>query len=144
MVLGISLLMAGVVSLAAGFRAPGHHGRGYSLFFGALSLAAGLLVLLFPAGGALSITVVVAAWLAIRGVSELALGFRQRFGRAWMLVLGAVNLALAIYVWALLPLSALALPGYVLGISFLLGGVNALVSGLTHKSGAPAFAAPAA
>lgn len=141
LVLGVSLLMAGIVSLAAGWRAPGHEGRGYSIAMGVISLVAGLLVLLFPLGGALSLTIVVAAWLAVRGVSELVLAFRQRFGRAWMLILGVVNLGLAIYVWRWLPVAALTLPGFVLGISFLAGGVNALVSGLNHKRGAPAFGA---
>lgn len=142
-VLGVSLIMAGIVSIAAGWRAHGHEGRGYSLLFGVISLLAGVLVLLFPAGGALSLTLIVAAWLAVRGISELILGFRQRLGHAWMLILGVVNLALAVYVWSWLPYSALALPGFVLGISFLLGGVNALVSGLNHRKGAPAFATPA-
>lgn len=138
-VLGVSLLLAGVVALAAAWRAHDHEGRGYSLAIGATSLVAGLLVLFFPAGGALSLTIIVTAWLAIRGVSELVMGFRYRFGRAWMLILGAVNVILALYLWYWLPLSALLAPGVALGISFLLGGVNSLLSGLNHKKGAPAF-----
>lgn len=142
-VAGIFFIMAGVVSLLAAFGGRGHEARGYRILFGIISLIAGASVLLFPAGGALSLTLIVAVWLAVRGVSELIFAFRHRFHRAWMLILGVVNLGLAIYVWALLPISALAVPGFVLGISFLLGGINALVSGLAHRRGAPAFATPA-
>jgi uncharacterized membrane protein HdeD (DUF308 family) len=45
--------------------------------------------------------------------------------------------------WSL-PFSALTLPGYILGISFLFGGVPAILGGLAHRKGAPAFATPAA
>jgi uncharacterized membrane protein HdeD (DUF308 family) len=139
-VLGIGLVLTGAVAIAVAARAHDHEGRGYSLAIGATSLVAGLFVLYFPAGGALSLTIIVTAWLAIRGVSELVMGFRYRFGRAWMLILGAVNVILALYLWYWLPLSALLAPGIALGISFLLGGVNAVLSGLNHKKGAPAFA----
>lgn len=142
-IVGVSFVMAGIVSVVAGIAGRGHEGRSYAVLFGLVSLAAGMLTLLFPAGGALSITLVVAAWLLARGVLELVAGVRRRLNRAWMLLLGAVNILLAAYVLAALPWSALTLPGFVLGISFLLGGVQAIVAGLAHRRGAPAFAAPA-
>lgn len=141
-VAGIFFIMAGVVSLVAAFAGRGHEARTYRIVFGVISLLAGASVLLFPVGGAVTLTVIVAVWLAVRGISELVFAFRHRFHRAWMLILGVINVALAFYVWALLPISALAVPGFVLGISFLLGGINALVSGLAHRRGAPAFATP--
>ena len=56
-----------------------------------------------------------------------------------MIALGVVNILLAVIVLATLPWSALTLPGYVLGISFLFGGVMSVASALAHKKGAPAF-----
>jgi len=50
---------------------------------------------------------------------------------------------LAVIVLATLPWSALTLPGYVLGISFLFGGVTSVASALAHKKGAPAFSVTA-
>ena len=63
--------------------------------------------------------------------------------RGMMIGLGIVNILLALFVLATLPLSAMTLPGYILGISFLLGGVASITSGLNHKKGADAFALPA-
>jgi uncharacterized membrane protein HdeD (DUF308 family) len=50
---------------------------------------------------------------------------------------------LALYVLWALPWAALTLPGYILGISFVFGGVTSVASALNHKKGAAAFAAPA-
>ena len=108
-----------------------------------MSVVIGLVLALNPIVGAVSLTLVVAVWLAVRGALELVFGFRLRRGRGLMIALGVVNLLLALYVLATLSWSALTLPGFILGISFLLGGVNAIASALSHKQGAPAFAAPA-
>ena len=89
------------------------------------------------------LTLLVAIWLGVRGVMELAFGARLRRGRGWMIALGIVNILLALYVFATLPLSALALPGFILGISFLLGGVTAIVAASSHRQGAAAFSVPA-
>jgi len=126
MVVGLSFLIGGFASVFAGFR---HHlHRGYALLFGALSIIAGGYMLLFPIGGALSLTLLLILWLGARGLMELYVGFRFKRLRALMLVLGIVNVALAIIVYATVPWSALALPGFILGASFVSGGVVAIIS----------------
>ncbi len=37
-------------------------------------------------------------------------------------------------------MSALTLPGYILGISFLFGGITSIAAALAHRKGEPAFA----
>lgn len=143
LVIGAFFTAAGLVSVAAGFAGKGHEGRGYAIGFGLLSLVVGLLMAFNPVSGALSLTLMVAVWLGMRGVLEIALGTRFRRGRGLMITLGVVNLLLAVYVFATLPFSALTLPGFILGISFVLGGVTSVASALNHKKGASAFAAPA-
>lgn len=143
LVIGAFFTAAGLVSVAAGFAGKGHEGRGYAIGFGLLSLVVGLLMAFNPGSGALSLTLMVAVWLGMRGVLEIALGARFRRGRGLMIALGVVNLLLAVYVFATLPFSALTLPGFILGISFVLGGVTSVASALNHKKGASAFAAPA-
>ena len=142
LVIGAFLIAAGLVSIAAGFAGKGHEGRGYAIGFGVLSLVIGLVMAFAPATAAISLTLLVAIWLGIRGALEIGLGARFKRGRALMIVLGVVNILLAIYVLATLPWSALTLPGFILGISFLLGGVASVASALNHKAGAKAFAAP--
>lgn len=143
LVIGAFFIAAGIVSIAAGLMGKGHEGRGYAIGFGLLSLVIGVLMAFDPMSGALSLTLLVAVWLGIRGALEIGLGARFKRGRALMIALGVVNILLAIYVLATLPWSALTLPGFILGISFVFGGVTSILSALHHKKGAKAFAATA-
>ena len=143
LVIGAFFIAAGIVSIGAGIFGKGHEGRGYAIGFGLLSLIVGLLMAFEPATGAFSLTLMVAIWLGIRGAMEVGLGARFRRGRGLMIALGVINILLAVYVLATLPWSALTLPGFILGISFLFGGVTAIAAALNHRKGAPAFAAPA-
>lgn len=144
LVIGAFFIAAGIVSVGAGVFGKGHEGRGYAIGFGVLSLVVGLLMAFEPATGAFSLTLMVAVWLGIRGALEIGLGVRFRRGRGLMVALGVINILLAIYVLATLPWSALTLPGFILGISFLFGGVTSIVSAIHHRRGAPAFAMPTA
>jgi len=140
LVVGSFFAAAGAVSIGAGVFGRGHEGRGYQVGFGVLSLLVGLTMVFEPVTGALSLTLMVAVWLAVRGVLELAVGVRMRRRRGWMIALGAINVVLAVVIVATVPFSALTLPGYVLGLSFLFGGVHAIAAGADHRRGAPAFA----
>lgn len=142
LVVGAFLIAAGAVSLGAGIFGKGHEGRGYAIGFGLLSLIVGLLIAFQPLAGALSLTLTVAVWLAVRGVMEIVFGARMRRNRALMIVLGIINVILAGVVLWTLPLSALTLPGFILGISFLFGGITSIVSAAHHRRGEPAFALP--
>ena len=56
-----------------------------------------------------------------------------------MLLYGVVNILLGLMVVATVPLSALTIPGFILGMSFLFGGVVAIMAGVDQKSGTTAF-----
>ncbi len=134
MIVGFFFLAGGIASLIAGFSSRHGH-RGYAIFFGLLSVVAGGYMVLVPVGGALSLTLMVILWLGARGVMELIVGFRVRRLRVAMLVLGALNVLLAIALYTTVPWSALTLPGYVLGASFLFGGIVAIMGALADRRG---------
>ena len=140
LIVGAFFLAAGVLALAAGFAGRGHGRRGYLIFYGLLSILLGLLVAFWPLSAAVTMTILIAAWLAVRGVAEIATGMRVRHHRALMLGLGAINILLAAIIMLGTPWSALTLPGYVLGISFLLTGGAEISAALSRRAGAPAFA----
>lgn len=140
LVIGAFFIAAGAVSIGAGVFGRGHEGRGYQIALGVLSVGVGALLAFEPATGALSLTLLVAIWLAVRGVMELGFGFRMRRAKAAMIGLGIIDVFLAIIVLATLPFSALTLPGFILGISFAFGGIAAISSALHHRSGEPPFA----
>jgi uncharacterized membrane protein HdeD (DUF308 family) len=135
LVVGAFFAAAGIVSIVAGLAGRGHDGRAYAIGFGIVSVLIGFVMALEPVTGAFSLTLMVTAWLMVRGVMEIAFGFRMRRGKAMMIVLGVVNVVLAGVVLATLPFSALTLPGYVLGISFLFGGMTATAAALAHRKG---------
>lgn len=141
-VIGASLFVAGVFSIAAGLLGNGHEGRAYAVVFGLLSVIVGAVMVFEPATGALSLTLMVTVWLGVRGILEIVWGLRLRRRRGLMLTLGALNLLLALFILATVPWSALTLPGFILGLSFLFGGVTAIASASDHRKGADAFAMP--
>lgn len=60
---------------------------------------------------------------------------RVRRLRVPMLALGVLNLLLAVLLFGTVPWSALTLPGYVLGASFLFGGIVSILGALAQKRG---------
>lgn len=142
LVIGVAFVVSGVFALIAGFRGTGAESRGYSILLGVLSIIAGVVMVARPMTGAISLTIVVAAWLLLRGALEIALGFRMRRRRWLMVVLGVVNVLLALFIIGTVPFSALTLPGFILGASFLFGGITAIMAGMDHRSGAAAFTFP--
>ncbi|MEH3046755.1 HdeD family acid-resistance protein [Sphingomonas adhaesiva] len=139
--IGAFFFISGVFAIAAGLFGHGHDSRAYSVVFGLVSVIAGAVMVLEPATGAISLTLMVAIWLAVRGALEVYWGFRAR-RRGLMIVLGVVNLLLAVFIVATVPWSALTLPGFILGTSFLMGGIVAIAAGWDHRSGAAPFAMP--
>ncbi|MFA6122700.1 MAG: HdeD family acid-resistance protein [Sphingomonas sp.] len=124
---GCFLIATGAVAVVASFGLRGHHFSAYTLLYGILSLVIGAWIAFEPLTGALSLTLMIAIWLSARGVMEIAIGARfRRFGIS-LVLLGIVNVLLAIWIIWSMPLTALTLPGYVLGISFLFSGVTAVL-----------------
>lgn len=141
-VIGAFFFVAGGFAVAAALFGHGSAHRGYSIVFGIVSLIVGLIMMLEPATGALSLTLMVAVWLGVRGALELVYGFRLKRQRGMLIALGIINILLALFILATVPFSALTLPGYILGISFLFGGVTSITAAADHRKGASAFAVP--
>jgi len=139
-VVGFFFLIAGIASIAAGLMTGAREGRLYAILFGIVSLFIGAIMIFDPLSGALSLTLVVAIWLAVRGVMEFLWGVRFTRHRGWMIALGVVNVLLALLILATISWTALTLPGYILGISFLLAGLVEVTRALNHRTGAAAFA----
>lgn len=106
------------------WRAPAF---GWSLLTGLLAIALGLILLLRPLAGMITLTLALAAFFVIGGIAAIvvALEFR-RYLRSWgwMLLSGIVDLLLAYLIWRGWPSSA----GWAIG---LLAGVNMFFLGLS-------------
>jgi len=123
------LLVAGAVFglyavYAAGRDAPGFW---WNLITALLYLAAGILLLISPVTGALSLTIVLAAYLLAGGVAKIVLGFQHKKdipnAWAWILFSGLVDIVLGFLIFTGLPGTALWAIGLLVGINLVMMGV---------------------
>jgi uncharacterized membrane protein HdeD (DUF308 family) len=136
--LGWLLLISGVVGLAMTFMARGAPGFLWSLISGLLGIAVGLMLLVWPLSGALSLTLVLTAFFIVEGVATIMYAFdhrRELTGRwGFMLMSGIVDLILAAIIIAGFPATALWALGVLVGINMLFGGASLLGLGLAARN----------
>src|ERR1700753_2674188 len=78
LLLGIYWIINGAVELFMALSAREVPGRGWTGVMGALSVVAGLLVLVYPAISLLTLVIVLSVWLLVLGMMEITLAFRAR------------------------------------------------------------------
>ncbi len=147
-IIGWIFLVAGVVGLITTFWARGAPGFWWSLISAIIAIAAGVVLLLWPISGSISLTLVLIAFFIIEGIASImyALEHRKQLsGRwGWMLTSGIIDLILAAMIFSGLPGTAAWALGLLVGINMIFGG-SALVAMALHARGRnPGPAAPAA
>jgi uncharacterized membrane protein HdeD (DUF308 family) len=74
----VGFIFRGVSAAGAAIEDPRFPGRGWTIFFGAISTIAGIVVLAYPFDSIVTLTLVVGTWLIILGVMEIVSGFGIR------------------------------------------------------------------
>jgi uncharacterized membrane protein HdeD (DUF308 family) len=124
--IGWLFLISGIVGLVTTFMMRQAPGFWWSLISGILGVAAGIVLLIWPISGALSLTLLLSAFFIVEGVASImyAVDHRNQLtGRwGWMLVSGIVDLILAAIIVAGLPGTAAWALGLLVGINMLFGG----------------------
>jgi uncharacterized membrane protein HdeD (DUF308 family) len=69
---GFTWIIQGIAALVTGFSGRSPAGRGWSLFFGVLSLIAGIVVVSAPIGSVAALTVFMGIWLIVLALVEVA------------------------------------------------------------------------
>jgi uncharacterized membrane protein HdeD (DUF308 family) len=135
LVVGWVFLLSGVVGLIATFRMRGAPGFWWSLYSGILGVAAGVVLIRWPLGGAFSLTVILTVFLALEGVISImfALDHKRELSGRWamMLISGVVDLILAGVIAAGLPGTAVWAIGLLVGVNMIFGG-SALIAMALH------------
>ena len=134
-IVGWLILVSGIVGLVTTFymrRAPGFW---WSLFSALIGTAAGVVLLLWPLNGALSLTLILTVFLAFEGVVSIMFAFdhRRELSGRWgmMLLSGIVDLILAGFIFSGLPGTAAWAIGLLVGINLVFGG-SAVVAMALH------------
>ena len=104
---------------------------------GALGVIAGVLILLSPGVGTLSLTVVLAAYFLADAVTRFVFAFRKRSsGRRGFLIAGGVlSLLLGLIIALGLPGSAFYVLGLLFGVHALFAGALMIASGFQARRG---------
>jgi uncharacterized membrane protein HdeD (DUF308 family) len=129
LVVGWLFLISGVVGLITTFWMRHAPGFWWSLLSAVIGIAAGVLLLLWPVTGALSLTILLSAYFVVEGVVTIMYAIEHRnqlTGRwGWMLTSGIVDLILAAIIWIWLrdQNTAFVPLGLLVGFNLLFGGV---------------------
>ena len=126
---GWTFLVFGVLQVIQAFQIRGWSGFLWSLLLGILTLAVGLSLLLNPATGALSLTLLVAVLFLVLGVVKVMYAFSLRPVSGWIFALlsGVISVLLGIMILADYPWSAAAILGILLAVELLSNGVMLLM-----------------
>lgn len=98
------------------------------LVLGLLSIVAGIVVLVWPGSGVVAIALIVGVLLIVHGVGELSWAMREpkgTRGRAWLVILGIVDVIAGAFAVAWPDITALAL-ALVIGIYLIIDAVPML------------------
>jgi uncharacterized membrane protein HdeD (DUF308 family) len=126
LVIGWLFLISGGVGLVTTFWMRGAPGFWWALVSAIVGILAGIVLIVWPISGTISLTLVLIAFFVVEGVATLMFAFEHKkelSGRwGWMLASGIVDLILAGIIFAGLPGTATWALGLLVGINMLFGG----------------------
>src|SRR6201991_4453795 len=76
--IAVGFIFRGVAATVSAISDPAFPGRGWAIFFGIISILAGIVVLAWPFDSIVTLALVAGIWLIILGVMEIVAGFGMR------------------------------------------------------------------
>lgn len=76
--IGVGFIFRGVATTVSAISEPGVPGRGWNIFFGVITLIAGIIVIASPFESIVTLALVVGIWLIVIGVMEIVSAFGMR------------------------------------------------------------------
>ena len=73
--IGIGFMFHGVATTLTAMSHPGLPGRGWNIFFGSISIVAGVVVIAWPFGSLVTLALVAGVWLVIIGIAQIVTAF---------------------------------------------------------------------
>ncbi len=130
------VVLAGIVRIIWAFQA-GSLGKGLLLFaIGGLTLLCGIALVANPLLGSAVLTIMLALYFILDGISEVVGGIKLRPGPGWgwMLFAGIVSILLGMMIWRQFPLSGAWAIGILLGIKLFFVGLIMVTGGSVVRS----------
>lgn len=121
--LGIFLIIAGVMQLAAAFIVRGAGHIILYLLFGALEVLVGFVLIAHPVAGALIVTLTLSVYLIFSGLFRVVYSlWAQMPHYGWAAFAGLLAVALGVLLWMQWPSSAVWFLGFAVGVNFVFAG----------------------
>jgi uncharacterized membrane protein HdeD (DUF308 family) len=135
LVIGWILLIAGIFQVIHSFAS-----KGWGAFFlrflgGLLYIAAGILLLFYPLGGLLTLTLLLAILFIVQGIFRImfSIQIKGRGQWGWALFGGLITLALGILIYVQWPSSSVWVLGLFLGIDLIFAGWTLVMLSLASR-----------
>jgi uncharacterized membrane protein HdeD (DUF308 family) len=135
---------AGLITTLRGRQLPGFW---WSLLSAIVGIAAGVLLIGWPAQGVFSLTSVLIAFLLVEGAVTIFYALEHRTGPTrwgFMLASGIVDVVLGVMLFAGLPGSAVWALGLIVGINMFFGGWALILMALSAPADTPTTPTPSA
>lgn len=133
--LGWLLLLTGLVGLFNAVFGKQRPGFLWDALAGLLGVIAGILLLVYPLQGAITLTLILSIFFFVEGLAKIVSGVtnRQAGGWGWMVFSGLCGVVLAILIWTALPTASVWVLGLLVGINLVLAGIAILMSALAIR-----------
>jgi uncharacterized membrane protein HdeD (DUF308 family) len=146
--IGWLFLISGTIGLVAMFSTRDVPAFFWTLLTAALAMAVGVLLIWTPVEGAVSLTIVLTAFLIAEGIFQIAGSFAYRDAMpgswGWMLASGVSDLILAGLLILNWPVSAAWALGLLVGVNLITSGVAIVVTAIEARNVAQALVRAAA
>jgi uncharacterized membrane protein HdeD (DUF308 family) len=135
LVVGWFFSVVGILHFLFAWKTHSTSGVLWEILLGVLYVFSGFYLLFHPVAGLASLTLLLAAYLLVKGVLQIVHYFQlqPRHGSGWLLFDGIVSLILAVMIWRSWPFSSAWVIGTLVGISLLFTGFSRLMITLTAR-----------
>jgi len=133
---GVMLVVGGIFRVIYAFKAQSLGAGIWAIVVGFLTVFAGFALLGRPLMGLAIMTLILAVYFIIEGITEIiyAIQVKPEIGWGWALVGGIISLALGVMIWRAYPAPAVWLIGVLVGIHLLFHGLAMLGIGAAARA----------
>lgn len=126
--LGVLLVASGVIQAVHAIQLWDHVGSAWRVCQAIVAMAAGVLMLRFPGAGMVGIAIVMSFYFFLVASAKIVLASNMRsldgWSWGWVVLSAGASFLLGIYTIVTLPLAALWVPGFLLGIDLVIQGAS--------------------
>ncbi len=137
LVIGVVLIVNGISQLIHCFKTEKTGSFIWSLVTAVIFIIAGGLVLARPLLGAVTLTLIMAVFFILEGITKIATGFKLKPAPNWnwLFFSGLLSLLLGVIIFSGWPGDTTWVPGMFLGIDLVFGGWSLIMISLAAKRG---------